>query len=358
MKTYLICVLNWGLGHATRSIPIINNLLARKNKVIIASDGLALNFLQKEYPKLQLTTLPAYNIQYPSFGSMFWSLLKQTPRLLKTIKEERNAVEQFVLLNGVDVIISDNRYGCHSSYTYNILLTHQINIPLPQNYKWFLPLVKKQNHHYFKRFDEIWIPDFPDRLLTGEMSNTENLKTPALFVGPLSRLSFKKSAQKDFILIVLSGPEPQRELLEQKFFNQAKFVEEQIVLVRGTTSPLKRDVPANIEIIDLAQSNEMNGLLLKAKHIICRSGYSSIMDLITLKKTAYLIPTPGQTEQEQLANHLGEKEIFLTCPQTLFNLTNAINAINTFEANKIDRVDLFESSTERLLKQMNRVETI
>jgi len=358
MKTYLVCALNWGLGHATRCIPIIKSLLAKQQNVIIASDGNALKLLQEEFPNLPSEKLPAYNIYYPAVGSMFWSLLKQTPKLLKTIKLEQTEIEALALKNGVDVIISDNRYGCYSAYTYNIMVSHQINIPLPYLYKWFAPAVNKQSQYYFSKFDEIWIPDYPNRILTGEMSTTDGMKSAAVFVGPLSRLEKKSIDKQHYVLVILSGPEPQRGIFEQKILNQAKFANEQIVLVRGTKTDLQHNIPDNVKIIDFANSNEINQMLLEAKHIICRSGYSSIMDIIALQSTAFMVPTPGQTEQEILAKTLKEKKVILSSPQTQFNLSNAIHALENFIPSTFETLYQNEPPHLFLQKHIDRVSKI
>jgi len=332
-KTFLIAILNWGLGHATRCIPIIEYLLQHQQKVIIASDGLSLNFLKDAYPTLTFETLPAYNIYYPKFGSMVFAMFKQYFHLKKIISQSNSVVEHLVQKYGVDYIISDNRYGCFNKTVHSIFITHQTNIQLPKIFSFLSGFANRQNHNYINNFDELWIPDFENHLLSGKLSTDLHLlKTKIELIGPLSRLTQSNKSTTYFCTVILSGPEPQRSVLEQKIINQSKLLNEKIVLVRGTNKTLKEQFPQNLEIIDIANSQEINELLLNSKHIICRSGYSSIMDLVALQQPAFLIPTPGQTEQEYLAKHLSEQQFFISCPQSIFNLKKAIEALEKFNS--------------------------
>lgn len=212
-------------------------------------------------------------------------------------------------------------------------------------------MVDKQNFKYINQYDELWIPDVERHVLSGDLSyKNRRCLIKSRFVGLLSRMEWKAVDKADFVLVVLSGPEPQRSVFEQKILNQAKFYKGKIVLVRGSKTSSKFNVPKpdNLTIIDLANSITLNELLLKARYIICRSGYSSLMDLLALKRTAFIVPTPGQTEQELLAKRLSEQQLFVSCPQSLFNLKKAINALDAFEIS--EPIDL-SGESELLLEE-------
>jgi len=350
-KTFLLAILNWGLGHATRCIPIIERLLEDGHKVILASDGLALDLLKSEFEDLPFVELPAYKIRYPQKGSMFLAMLLQTPRLLKTIEQSHKLIEKIVVDYKVDCIISDNRYGCYAANVFSVFLTHQVNIPLPKGFGFFRSLVDKQNFGYINQYDELWIPDLDGHILSGGLSyKNKRCLIKNQFVGLLSRMKWTAVERADFVLVVLSGPEPQRSIFEQKIFNQTKFYEGDVVLVRGSKADSKFNVPkpGNLTIIDLADSFTLNDLLLKAPYIICRSGYSSIMDLLALQRTAFIVPTPGQTEQELLAKRLSEQQLFVSCPQSVFNLNKAVEVLDAFE--EAPNLHL-EKESERLLEK-------
>lgn len=332
-KTFLFTILNWGLGHATRCIPIIKHLIKKQQKIIIASDGLSLKFLKDAYPNLAYEVLPSYNIYYPKFGSMTFAMIMQLPHLLKTIKKSSTFTAELVQKHKVDCIISDNRYGCYNPSIHSIFITHQTNIQLPKIYRFLGGFVKRYNNNHINRFNELWIPDFENHLLSGKLSYQNNhIKPKTTFVGPLSRLTPSNKSDKNYCTVILSGPEPLRSILEQKIINQSKFINEEIILVRGTNTILKQRLPGNLKIVNLANSDQINKLLLNSRHIICRSGYSSIMDLVALQKKAFLIPTPGQTEQEYLAKHLFEQQLFVSSPQSLFNLKKAVKVLENFKS--------------------------
>jgi len=273
---------------------------------------------------------------------MVFAMLKQFPHLKKTIKQSNAFAAQLVQKYEVDCIISDNRYGCHSETVHSIFITHQTNIQLPTMLGFLSGFVNRLNHKYINKFNELWIPDFEDHLLSGKLSKGLHLlKTKTSFIGPLSRLTKSAKSTTYFCTVILSGPEPQRSVLEQKIINQAKLLEEEIVLVRGTTKPLNAKLPGNLKTLLLLNSSQINKLLLSSRHIICRSGYSSIMDLVALQQPAFLIPTPGQTEQEYLAKHLSEQQLFVSCQQSIFNLKKAIETLDKFNS-KLKKIH-FES---------------
>jgi len=271
-KTFLLSILNWGLGHATRCIPIIDRLLEQGHKVVLASDGLALELLKSEFAGLPFVELPAYNIRYPQKGSMFLAMLWQTPRLLKIIKQTNRLTKKVVVDHQVDCIISDNRYGCYTSNVYSVFLTHQLNIPLPKGFGFFRGLVDKQNFNYINQYYELWIPDVDGHVLSGSLSfKNKRCLIKNRFVGLLSRMKWKAVEQGNFVLVILSGPEPQRSIFEQKIMNQAKFYDGEVILVQGSKMDSKFNIPKsdNLTLIDLADSLTLNDLLLKARYVIC-----------------------------------------------------------------------------------------
>jgi len=312
-KRIIVAPLCWGLGHATRCIPIINSLL-EKNTIAIASDGEALTLLQKEFPNLESFELPSYNIRY-TFDSMIANLIIQSLGSLATIKKENKRAKQIAKEWKADVLISDNRFGFRSDQTENIYITHQLN--LPANNPLISNIASRIHQRIIAKFDQCWVPDFKgSQNLAGKLSQV-NIKTLTVYLGPQSRMQKESiSIQYDFTA-VLSGPEPQRTKLENILLNIfSKSPNKRFCLVRGTSE--KRNSTStfdNIEIFDLLISNNLNQVMNASSHIICRSGYTSIMDLIKLEKPATLIPTPGQYEQEYLAKRLDGKYNFEVCNQ-------------------------------------------
>jgi UDP:flavonoid glycosyltransferase YjiC (YdhE family) len=318
-KRILVAPLNWGLGHATRCIPIIRELMAQNLEPVIASDGAALELLKKEFPELEHYLLPSYNIQYPKNSVFFaWKLLTQTPHIIRTITAEKKAVQHLVQTKNISGIISDNRWGVRSNLVPSVFVTHQIKV-ISGFTTW---LSSKIQQNYIRKFDECWIPDISDHPnLSGKMGHLKNRGFPVKYLGIISRLE-KKVIPKQFdILVLLSGPEPQRGILENLMFEKLKALDAEILMVRGVIEEKqvfgKKD---NFSIYNFLQTDDLENALNRSNLVICRSGYTSLMDLAKLEKRAFLIPTPGQYEQEYLARRLKKLKLLPSSTQKKFKV--------------------------------------
>lgn len=307
----LLCILDWGLGHASRSLALADALEAAGETTFFASCGRAKKFLEAERPGVHVHELPAYNVTYPT-RFMPLNVALQFPRWVQTIRRERRCTEKLVEALAIDRIISDNRFGCYLPDFPSVFLTHQLH-PITRN-----PLVSWVYRQYLQRFDEFWVPDFadPELRLSGKLSVTNGYQN-VHFIGPLSRLTYVKAPQQPppnafadlQILALLSGPEPMRTQLEQIILRQIGQLPGQHVLIRGLPGeapPITTPLPDNLTVFDFANKELLRQLLPAAKAIVCRSGYSSLMDIysITQGKKLILLPTPGQTEQI----YLGRRE--------------------------------------------------
>jgi len=300
IKRVIVAPLNWGLGHATRSIPIINELLNLGKEVIIASDGEAVELLQEEFPQLLTEVLPGYNVQYKS-KHLIYIICSNLTNVSKAILKEKKVAQQLANKYKPDLIISDSRFGFRHDTIPSIILTHQLHL-LSTN-----PLLKKGlntvNASLLNRFDEVWIPDTPDHKWSGLLSQSKKIINQR-FIGPLSRLTEGNRNHRYDIGIILSGPEPARTQLESKLISLYKDSDQKVCLIRGTEEAESLEDIINWTIIDLANTEMVNEILLSSVRIISRSGYTSIMDYAALGIGADLIPTPGQPEQEYLATYL------------------------------------------------------
>jgi len=319
-KRILVAVLNWGLGHATRCIPIINELQLNGFEVFIASDGAALALLKKEFPYITTFELPSYNISYSKSASYFkWKLITETPGILKAIRLERKAIKNLVAEYDFTGIISDNRFGCRHINITSVFITHQLNV-LSGNTTY---LSSRIHQKYISKFDECWIPDIPGKHnLSGVMGHAKETPTNVKYIGPLSRFN-KSPQQKQYdYAAILSGPEPQRTMLEEKLLISFQNSDKKIILVRGImTEKTISSKNKNLKIKNYLSSKPLQEVILSSDVIICRSGYSSIMDLAKLEKKAFLIPTPGQYEQEYLARRFKKQGIAPFCQQEDFKLS-------------------------------------
>ena len=186
---------------------------------------------------------------------------------------------------------------------------------------WVNKMVKWINHYYLLKFDQCWIPDRSENInLAGELSHG-SIPANAVYIGPLSRFSDSNNSNAGYLLILLSGPEPQRSMLEHILSAQLKGVNGTVKIVRGL--PLDMVKPVNTEGVEWFNhlpANELQAMIDGAAFVVCRSGYTTVMDLVRLQKKAILIPTPGQAEQEYLATYLKLQGIFLSVNQSNFDL--------------------------------------
>ena len=331
-KRILVAPLNWGLGHATRCIPIINALLENNFEPILASDGIALDLLKKEFPHIKTIELPSYNISYSKKGNhLKLKLLKDSPSLIKAIKAEKKLIKKLVEDYKIDGIISDNRFGVHDKSVPSVYLTHQLNV-LSGTSTW---LSSKMHQKIIKKFDECWVPDFEnDPNLSGKLGHLKNSNLNLKYIGPLSRFTKLNCDLVYDLMVLLSGPEPQRTYLETKLFEDLKEYNGTILFINGVIEEqqtiAKKD---NMTIYNFMTSVELEKAINQSSIVLSRSGYTTIMDLSKLEKKAFFIPTPGQFEQEYLAKRLDESGLIPFCNQEDFN-AEMLNRIDSYKGLK------------------------
>jgi uncharacterized protein (TIGR00661 family) len=328
-KRVLVAPLDWGIGHATRMVPIILHLQNAGVEVILAADGNSYDFLKSYFPNTQLIRLKGYQIRYS--GSKFFFvpiMLIQIPKIIIGIKREQKDLQKIIKEQKIDAVISDNRFGLHSPKIPDVFVTHQIYIKMPAGLSFLEPLVFFINRYFFSKYSEIWIPDFQEpNSIAGELTHKKPLPE-ARFLGSLSRFEKKDpipDGKKWDILVLLSGPEPQRSILEKIIIQQTQSTNLKTLILQGKPSAAPPPSPSpNIQIMAHASDQEIYTFIKQSKYIFCRSGYSTIMDLIALRSKAIFIPTPGQTEQEYLANRFKKKGICNCYPQSQLSITQAI----------------------------------
>ncbi|TVZ25898.1 uncharacterized protein (TIGR00661 family) [Gillisia sp. Hel_I_86] len=327
-KRILVAPLNWGLGHATRCIPIINELVRQDFEPVIASDGAALELLRKEFPDLEHHVLPEYNITYSKKNTFFkLKLLSQTPKIIAAIQQERKTTKKLVDSHNISGIISDNRWGVRSKKVPSVFITHQLKVLSGSS----TLLSSKIQQKLISKFTECWVPDFEEKPnLSGEMGHLEKTPFSVRYIGPLSRFTKLQLPVKHNYAILLSGPEPQREILEELLLKEFKNYSSPVLVVRGVLEKeSKSEKMGNLKIYNYLIGRELEEALNSSEAIICRSGYTSVMDIAKLEKKAFFIPTPGQPEQEYLAKDLTKKGFVDSCDQNKFTLKKLENLENT-----------------------------
>lgn len=327
-RNILVAPLNWGLGHATRCIPIINQLLADNFNPILASDGNSLALLRKEFPELETIELPSYNIEYSKKGNQLkYKLFLDSPSILKAIIKEKRVVKDLVTQGKIDGIISDNRFGVHNYKVPSVFITHQLNV-LSGATTW---LSSKIHKYIIKRFDECWVPDLEGELnLSGVLGHTDEHSLNLKYIGPLSRFETTITNKEYDIMAIVSGPEPQRTFFEKKLYSELLKTDKKVLFVRGLIEGEEKSFTfKNITVFNYMTSKSLGHAINSSKMIVSRSGYTTIMDLAKLNKKAFFIPTPGQYEQEYLAERLDKYKLVPFANQ------------EDFELNMLDRAESY-----------------
>ncbi|MCF6296508.1 MAG: glycosyltransferase [Flavobacteriaceae bacterium] len=347
-KKILVSPLNWGLGHATRCIPIINALIEEGFIPVIASDGMALILLQKEFPQLKYYELPSYNIKYTKDGkNLKYRLLFNSLRIIKSVKNEKIVIDKIIEKERISGIISDNRFGVRSNKIPSIYITHQLHVFSG----WTTFLTTRLHQNIISKFDFCWIPDRNINCLSGKLSNIEHSKLDIKYIGLLSRFTYQKVSKKQDLLIMLSGPEPQRSILETKLFKELENYNKKVLFVRGIISDKQeKSQTKNITIVNFMLQDELELAINESELVLARSGYSTIMDLDKLNAKAFFIPTPGQFEQNYLASYLEQKKMIPYSKQKEFtikmleNIKDYSGFTNNNKTNKVDFKTLFNQS--------------
>ena len=322
-KNILVAPLNWGLGHATRCVPIINALIAHNFNPILASDGVALELLQKEFPSLQTLELPSYQIEYAKNGKNFkWKMFKNSPKMIAAILNEKKTVKAWVKQYNLSGIISDNRLGVRSKKIPSVFITHQLNV-LTGNTTW---LTSQLHQNIISKFNQCWVPDFKEKPnLTGKLGHLKKNDLNTKYIEPISRLNRQDLPKKYDLMVLLSGPEPQRTMLEENLKTEVLKFEGKVIFIKGVVAKdqIKSQLK-NITLYNFMNSAELETAINESEIVLCRSGYTTIMDLAKLGKKAFFIPTPGQYEQEYLAKRLKKHGLFPFATQDDFRIENLL----------------------------------
>lgn len=381
----LITPLNWGLGHATRCIPLIREFLSHGCEVVIGASGASASLLRQEFPDLPHITTPGPKIRYAKRGGLFAIfLIGQLPGLFKQFYQEKKWILKAVHELKPDLIVSDNRYGCFHPNIPSALVTHQLNIKTGLG-GFFDRLMRRLLYRLFNNFNEVWVPDCPTEVsFGGELSHPIiKPKVPVYYIGPLNRFqerstpinrgeSLNLSNEKNFqLLVLLSGPEPQRSILESMVSQQLIDLPVQACLLRGLPSNEEsategvsqkhfgnslQQLPllygnSKITLLDHLPAAPMQEMIQQADIILCRSGYTTLMEILPLHKKLILIPTPGQPEQMYLAKYYGEKRYALAVNQRGLHLKSVLNKVAEFP---FERPELSVNSSRQVLTERLR----
>ena len=310
----LIAPLNWGLGHATRCVPLVRQYLERGDEVVLGGDGESLLLLQRHFPQLRVIQLPSLELRYTANDQQRGFYLRAIPALLRFTIADHYYLRQQLAIEHFDLIISDNRFGLFTRQTRCVYITHQLYVRLPRRLRIFQPLARALHACVLKRYREVWVPDFAnsENSLAGELCHGGCFDTYVKYIGPLSRFASSEGTPKELrrnseykVVAILSGLEPQRSIFEQAILERYANTQDKVLIVRGKVAEAQTIISRNnITMVASLSDQALLEVMEQATTIIARSGYSTIMDLavLGLLHKAELHPTPSQSEQEYLAS--------------------------------------------------------
>lgn len=340
-KRIIVAPLDWGLGHATRDVPVIHHLMEAGHEVILVADGRPYDFLSQRFPDLKIIRCPGYDITYPKSDQFMVHMARSGSRIAKALREEKKAAERIAEETGAEVIISDNRLNFRSKRTKNIFITHQLKVKAG-----LLTIAASALHaKFYSKFDEVWIPDVEGRNnISGDLAYQWRVRKNYRYVGPQTRFSLVKtrtSGEGKKLLFMLSGPEPQRTILEELVLAALKENPVPALILRGQPGqPHDSEPVAGVRMLNHLDDESLAAAISDSYAVVSRGGYSTLCDLVAARKKLICIPTPGQTEQEYLCKYLAGKKMMVMFSQEEFKLKKALDALEETETFQFPNISL------------------
>lgn len=348
-RKILVAPLDWGLGHATRIVPIVEALQSEGHEVILVADKRPYDFLAERFPHLKIVRCAGYDITYPENGNLLLHMMKNSVGFYRAVEAEQHIATELADELGADVIISDNRLNFRADGRRNIYITHQLKIKAGV----LSPVATAMHRKYYAVFDEVWVPDNsgPNNI-SGVLGHEANCPVPLIYLGPQTR--FASMEKLDIpshgkIVVVLSGPEPQRTLFENIVVAELIRTGIKAIVLQGIPGNSAVSYPApNIELVSHMNDEQMLRNIAGATVVISRSGYSTLCDLAQLNKRLIVVPTPGQTEQEYLADKHAADNLLVKADQSDFNLTDCLERVKSVLPFSVPIENNLEAVTARL----------
>ena len=347
----LFAVCSWGLGHATRDLPLIQRMIEAGHNVTVVGTGRSLSLLRKELGKnCRFLDIPDYSSPYSEKGFLVAKFVGYLPVYIEEIVREHRKIKKLVRKDGYERIISDNRFGVYDSTIPSYFISHQLRFIPPRRVKIFERATEGFNYSFKRNFLKFLVPDDRDNPLSGDLShNLRFFKDGKVeYLGILSSLRKLKVKEDIDYFISLSGPEPQRTILERKLLKQAPLLKGKVVIALGKPEEYKEEVRGNIRIISFLDREKQEEIMNRAKLVIARPGYTTLMELAFLGKKALLIPTPGQTEQIYLASYHRSKGNFYSVDQDELDLVRDVERAKQYKG--ISYEEAGESAVDKFMR--------
>ena len=410
----LVAPLDWGLGHATRCVPVVREFLRAGAEVELAVVKANANFFREVFPDLRQRLAPSYNIVYPKHGyNMALWLLKNSVHLNAVMRYEHHFAEEMVERHGYDVLFSDNRFAFYSKNALSIYMTHQRRIAFPRAFAAFERIGVMWHANIMRKFDEVWVPDleiYPGYAGSLSHSGATPGDKPMRYVGTLSRFSEMDAAgagknavkaggnapapvdlERDVdlmsvsefmahstnvewnaapevhvagmdgtemraaykVVAVVSGVEPARTQFEQQLREALQQIPGQHMMILGKPSAEQKTwIEGNIEFHTHLATNDFAEAVKRADFVVSRGGYSTVMDMAELGAKCIFVPTPGQFEQIVLAHDLSKAGYAVEIPaDELFAETLTRAFEKSVKMPKVEKQNLLHDAVEDVVRK-------
>jgi spore coat polysaccharide biosynthesis predicted glycosyltransferase SpsG len=279
--------LNWGMGHVSRSLPLLEQLLNQHNSITVFCSAAQQKIYELYFSNLRFIHHDPYAFSFGKKGFNTLGFIKQLPSLIKQHQTELKRIAEYIALYPTDYIISDQRYGFRSASVCSIFITHQCSLALP----WYLGLGQFINRSLIQRFNMTWIMDDEHQRFAGKLS--VKFASNQHYIGVKSRFHLASSVKKEekkLHILVVNGPTEFHPLLLKAFEPELSRID----LIIGARPDLSNNIPC------IYSWNEADEVLNQAATIYSFCGYSTLMDVVALGCEWKSIPTPGQWEQGYL----------------------------------------------------------
>ena len=356
----LIAPLDWGLGHATRCIAVVRELLESGAEPVIGAYGQGLIILKNEFPQLEVIEMPGFSLSYPGKYGLRLKVVASLPRMVYSIYKEHRLLKRIIAEKKIDGVISDSRFGLFAGKISTVYMSHQVLVKLPDFLKTLEYPFYLLTSLFTKKYTLRWIPDTPgSENLSGDLGHKYGADI-CKFIGTLNRFdgSAVNPIEKEYdVLIIISGLEKQRTVFEQLILKQVKNLYGlKILIVLGKPAEnTKKELNKDIVVHSHLPAAEMYRCIAASRLVVCRSGYSTLMELASLGKKAVLVPTPGQTEQEYLAKYLEIKGYAPYYNQKDLLLSEALSEVDKYSGlPRLDGSELLREAVDEFMRLVRK----
>ncbi|MEK6968538.1 MAG: glycosyltransferase [Nanoarchaeota archaeon] len=346
---FVFVISNYGLGHATRMLPVIMKLIEQGEKVTIVAKGNSLLMLKNELGDASNYELMQYEVplKFSDKGFSMFETLKAGPSFISLISSQKKWLENFSAKEKIDRVIADGEIGYHLKNKKSFFVNNQLRL-LPGSL--LGDGTELLTDVFSKGFEKVIVPDDENGTLGGLLTSKTRFydKKRLAYVGILSSIRKKNVVRNVDYFISISGPGISKEVFTRQVMEQLHLLKGKVVVALGRPDLKEIASKGNAKIYPYLNRKQQESFLNKAKLVISRSGYTTMMELAEIDKKAFFIPTLNHPEQEYLAKFQKNSGRFHYSKQDSFNFKEDIDEAKQYPGFK--NVPKTKKSVEKFLE--------